>query len=53
VKDKFFYPDLSLEENLNRRPDTKDERISPDQWRNLVVHWNSEEARVTTYILNF
>jgi len=46
VKEKFFDPNLSLQENLNKRPDLEDERILLDQWKKLVIYWNIDAAMV-------
>lgn len=47
VRAKFFDANLSLEQNLRKRPDTDDERVFPDQWKDLVLYWSSDAAQVS------
>ncbi|XP_012846311.1 PREDICTED: uncharacterized protein LOC105966291 [Erythranthe guttata] len=46
VKANYFDPDLSLEENMRKRPDTEDERVLPDQWKNAVIYWSSDKSKM-------
>lgn len=47
VKAKYFNEELSLEQNMRKRPDTDDERVFHDQWKDLVLYWSSDATKVS------
>lgn len=47
VKAKYFNEELSLEQNMRKRPDIDDERVFHDQWKDLVLYWSSDATKVS------
>lgn len=46
IKENYFDPNLSVEQNLRKRPTSPDERVLPEHWKYLVNHWSKESVKV-------
>ncbi|KAL3503835.1 hypothetical protein ACH5RR_033676 [Cinchona calisaya] len=46
IKTKYFDPNVSFERRIHNRPT----RVLENQWKGILSHWDSEEAKVYTIV---